>query len=334
MATKKKRTKKISSKNDKPEYKEVKINAANSEIRIDEIHDRFIIIAPGRSKRPNDTAKHNEVPVKSKDCPFCKEAAFLSQPPLHLVGPDNWWEIKVIKNIFPFLSPGNPKAYGHQEVVIETPHHNKEIAEFSEAHIVRLLQTYQARTKALSKDPKIKYIIIFKNHGGKAGASLVHAHSQIMAAGFVPSHIVNKLGRAKKYLIEKGVSYYQKLADHEGDGPRKILSDKYVTAFCPYASSYNYEAWIVPKRRVDNITLLEEDELKSIAKALKMILKKVNQLQLPYNFYMHQTITDDNEYFYLRVCPRRDAWAGVELGSRVIVNTVSPEDAAKYYRGK
>ncbi len=318
----------------KPIYKNAKITPANSEIRIDEIHDRFVIIAPGRTKRPHDTAKHKEVPVKSKDCPFCKETAFLSQPPLHLVGPDNWWEIKVIKNIFPFLSPDNPKAYGHQEVVIETPHHNKEIAEFSEGHIVRLFETYQARTKALSQDPKIKYILVFKNHGGKAGASLVHAHSQIMASSFVPPHIVNKLGRARKYMIEKGISYYQKLADHEGEGPRKIYVDKYITAFCPYASSYNYEAWILPKRRVDNITLLDENELKSIAKALKKILIKVNELELPYNFYMHQTLTDQNEYFYLRILPRRDTWAGVELGSRVVVNTVPPEDAAKFYRSK
>jgi len=319
---------------DETKYVEPKINAANSEVRIDEIHDRFVIIAPGRSKRPHDTAKHKEVPVKSKDCPFCKEAAFLSQPPLHLVGPENWWEIKVIKNIFPFLSPDNPKAYGHQEVVIETPHHNKELAEFSEPHIVRLLQTYQARTKALSADAKIKYIIIFKNHGGKAGASLVHAHSQIMAASFVPNHIVNKLARARQYLIKKGISYYKKLADKEAKGPRNIFSDNNITAFCPYASSYNYEAWLVPKRRVDNITELKDDELKSLAKALKKILTKLNELELPYNFYMHQTLTDDNEYFYMRICPRRDTWAGVELGSRVIVNTMPPEEAAKFYRGK
>ncbi len=317
-----------------PTPKTVNIAPSKSEIRIDEIHDRFIIIAPKRQKRPHDTAKHQDVPVKSKDCPFCQETVMMSQPALYQEGPDKWWELKVIKNIFPFVHPKNPKAYGYQEVVIETPHHNRELAEFSEQHIVRLLKAYRARTHALSKDKKIKYIIIFKNHGGKAGASLVHAHSQIMAGGFVPMHIVNKLGRARKYLIKNGVSYYEKLARVEEKGPRKIFSDKYITAFCPYASSYNYEAWIVPKRRVDNITQLDEDELKSIAHALKLIIKKVNKLQLPYNFYMHQTITDPMEYFYIRVCPRRDTWAGVELGSRVIINSVSPEDAAKYYRGR
>lgn len=313
--------------------KGVAIPPTHSEIRIDEIHDRFIIVAPARQQRPRDTVQHKEVPVQSKDCPFCQETKMMSQPPLYQEGPDEWWELKVIKNIFPFVSTDNPDAYGHQEVVIETPHHNKEFAEFSEAHIHRVLRAYIARTKSLTKDPKVKYLIIFKNHGGKAGASLVHAHSQIMAAGFVPNHIVSKLSRARAYLVKHGISYYEKLARDEVKGPRKIFSDKYVSAFCPYASSYNYEAWIVPKRQVDNITQLDEEELDSLAKALKLIVKKVNQLQLPYNFYMHQTVTDTNEYFYLRVCPRRATWAGVELGSRVIINSVAPEDAAAFYRG-
>lgn len=330
MAMPKKTTKK------KTIAKKIKISPAKSEIRVDEIHDRFVIIAPGRSKRPHDVPLEEEdKPLrKPEDSPFYREVKNPSQPALHQVGPDEWWEIKVIKNIYPFLHHSNPKAYGHQEVVIETPHPNKELAEFGEPHIVRLLETYQARTKSLAKDPKIKYIIIFKNHGGKAGASLVHAHSQILAAGFVPDHIVNKLARARKYQIKHGFSYYWKLARDEVKGPRKIYSDQYFSAFCPYASSYNYEAWLVPKRKVDNITLLEEDELKSLAHAMKLIIKKVNKLGLPYNFYMHQTLTDPNEYFYMRICPRRDTWAGVELGSRVIVNTVSPEEAAKYYRGR
>ncbi|MFA5134950.1 MAG: DUF4931 domain-containing protein [Patescibacteria group bacterium] len=318
----------------RPKLREVEVPLIRSEIRVDEIHDRFIIIAPKRTKRPHDTAKPHDVPVKSKDCPFCQETVMMSQPPLYQEGPDQWWEIKVIKNIFPFVHEKNPNAYGHQEVIIETPHHNKEMAEFSEPHVYRVLKSYVARTQALSKDPKVKYIIIFKNHGGKAGASLVHAHSQILAAGFVPSHIVNKLARARKYSILHGTSYYAKLARDEAKGPRNIFSNKYITAFCPYASSYNYEAWIVPKRQVDNISLLEEEELKSVAHALRHIIKKVNQLGLPYNYYMHQTITDQGEYFYLRVCPRRDTWAGVELGSRIIINSVAPEDAAKFYRGK
>jgi len=318
----------------KSNVKRKRVSAApQSEIRVDEIHNRFIIIAPKRGKRPHDiTPPPDRRLAKPEDSPFYREAMHPTRPALHQVGPDQWWEIKVIANEYPFLSPNNPKAYGHQEVVIETPHPNKDISEFGEPHIVRLLETYAARTKALAEDPKIKYILIFKNHGGKAGASLSHAHSQIMASSFVPPHLITTLARARQYQITHGISYYAKLARDEAKGPRHIMSNKYITVFCPYASSYNYEVWIIPKRQVDNITGLSPEELASLAHALKEILKAVHKLRLPYNYYMHQTITDPNEYFNMRIAPRRDVWAGVELGSRVIINAVSPEEAAAFYR--
>lgn len=312
----------------------VKIAPVNSEVRLDEIHDRFVIVAPKRLQRPHDVAVHHEIPVKSKDCPFCKETQMMSQKPLYQVGPDQWWEIKVIKNIFPVVSLTTPKTYGTQEVIIETPHHNKEFADFGEPHIFRLLQAYAARTQAIAADEKIKYIMVFKNHGGVAGASLVHAHSQIFASGFLPPHIIDKLTNARKYRIKNGICYYCHLVKDEMKSPRRIAEDKHMTAFTPYASSYNYEAWIIPKRHVDNITLLNEDELKSFAKFMKLIITRINKMQLPYNYYLHQAVTEKDEHLYLRICPRRDVWAGIEMGSRLIINSVAPEDAAKFYRGK
>ncbi len=312
----------------------IKIPKIKSEIRIDEIHDRFVIVAPKRLQRPHDVATHHEIPIKSKDCPFCQETKMMSQPALYQVGPEQWWEIKVIKNIFPVVSLTTPKTYGTQEVVIETPHHNKEFAEFSEGHIVRLLKAYAARTKDIAQDKKIKYILVFKNHGGTAGASLVHAHSQIFAAGFLPPHIIDKLAAARKYRIKNGICYYCHLVQKEMHGPRKIGGDKFMTAFTPWASSYNYEAWIIPRRHIDNITQLDDNELKSLAKFMKLIIKRLNTLQLPYNFYLHQAVTEKDEHLYLRICPRRDIWAGIEMGSRLIINTVAPEAAAKFYRGK
>lgn len=304
-----------------------------SEIREDYIHDRFVIIAEKRSQRPHDVQQYEQVvPVKSKDCPFCKEVEHMSQPALFQIGQDKRWELKVIKNIFPVVSWKNEKAYGHQEVIIETPEHNQELASFSEPHIAHLFDAYIARTRELMKDTKITYILIFKNHGGKAGQSLVHAHSQIFATSFLPPHIVDKLTRAQSYRIEHGSCYYCDLIKKEVRGARKIYSDKYIAAFTPYASSYNYEAWIIPKRHIDNVTTLEEPEVRSLAHVLKNVIKGINGMNLPYNYYLHQAVTDKDEHFYLRICPRKDIWAGVELGSRLIINSVAPETAARMYR--
>lgn len=301
------------------------------EFREDYVHDRAVIIAPKRSMRPHDVVTHQDVPVSSKNCPFCNEP-IVSKAGVFHVGTEKKWRVKVIKNDFPVVSKQNPHVYGTQEVVLETPWHNKELAEFSVDHISVLLGVYAQRTQALARDKKIKYILIFKNNGGVAGQSLMHAHSQIFATEIVPPHIVSKLARAAEYETKHGHCYYCNLIREKRMAPRKIFQNKHIVAFTPYASLYNYEAWIFPKRHVDNITQLTGDERKSIAKSLKGMLMGLNSMQLPYNFYMHQVLTNDNEHLYLRIAPRRDIWAGIELGSRLIINTVPPEEAARFYR--
>ncbi len=302
-----------------------------SEVRRDEIHDRFVIIVPSRSERPSDVSSRGPDPTKETQCPFCHEE-LLPKPPLLIVGPKKQWEVMVVLNKFPVVSPRNEKAYGYQEVIIETPQHNRELADLPLDHVLKILKVYVSRVKAIMNDKRIKYMIVFKNHGGKAGASFAHSHSQIFASEFIPPHIINKLTRAQNWRIKHGECYYCNLRKREQRGPRRIFSDKYFSAFTPYASIYNYEAWLFPHRHIDNITRMSEPELKSLAQALIRILKKVNAMGLPYNFYLHQAATDYDEHFYLRICPRRDVWAGIELGSRLIINTVSPEAAAKFYR--
>jgi len=301
-----------------------------SELRIDTIHDRSVIVAPKRGVRPHDVPE--EITVAPKNCPFCPDAMRKKKIVVRSGRGEN--EIRVIRNEFPAVSQNNPKAYGYQEVIIETPAHNVELADLSVAHLDHLLGLYQHRTRDISRMRKMEYILIFKNHGGKAGASLVHAHSQIFATGFVPPHIAQKLVNVSAYKIEHGTCYYCDTIAKEKRGPRRILSNKYVTAFAPYVSHYPYEAWLFPTRHMDNLTRLTRAERLAFAKALRAILQKVNRTNLPYNFYLHQTLTEKDEHFYLRIAPRQQTWGGVEVGSRLVINSVAPEDAAKFYRKK
>lgn len=304
------------------------------EIRVDYIHDRQVIIAPNRSKRPHDVVTPGAVsptgPIHDIFSP--DEIEKIHGRGLLEVGGKKNWRIKVIKNIFPVLGRDNPKAYGYQEVVIETPDYGIELAQLSEQHIAELLRVYGQRVKALQKDKKIKYILVFKNNGGRAGASLNHAHSQIFASEYVPPHIVTRRQRAEEYRITHGSDYYSDLLIQEERGPRWIASGDAVCALTPYASLYNYEAWIMPWRRVDNISQLRPKEIREMASFLKKILFALYQEGLPYNFYLHQIVADQSEHMYLRIAPRRDVWAGLELGSRLVVNTVPPEEAAEFYR--
>lgn len=304
-----------------------------SEIRQDYIHDRVVIIAPGRKKRPHDFPSTTVVAHEtSGPCIFCPEQQ-KNVKALTLIGRAPNWKVKVIKNIYPIVSPDNSGAYGYQEVVIDTPEHNVEFADLSVEHIERVLEVFGTRIAVLQRDPKIKYILTFKNHGGKAGATVAHAHSQIFASSFLPPHIVDKRTRAEGYRIQKGTCYYEDLVIREQKGSRWVLEDDHFGAFCPYASSYNYEIWLIPWRHVDNLSGLTPNERASLAKNLKHLLKRLEVTGLPYNLFAHQVVRDKNEHFYFRIAPRGDVWAGLELGSRLIVNTVPPEDAAAFYRG-
>lgn len=302
------------------------------EIRKDYIQEKYVIIAPKRGKRPHDTVRPGEHKKKLEaSCIFCP-SNLKDVKSLYRKGGKEDWAINIIKNIYPAVSTDNPKAYGHQEVVIETSDHTLELEDLSVSQIADLLEAYAARTKAISKDKKIEYILIFKNNGGVAGASLQHSHSQIFATQFLPPHIFDKSQRQQAYKLQHGHCVYCDVIHKESKGPRLIYRDKNVVAFTPYASMFNYEVWIMPLAHRDNITELTKDERNSFAKILKHILIKIGQLDLPYNFYFHQVINDNDQHLYMKIVPRGSVWAGVEIGSGLIINPIDPDDAAEFYR--
>ena len=303
-----------------------------SEIRKAYLLNKYVIITPGRAKRPRDI-KEQTIIQRTADCPFC---------PDH-IAPENVldeikdkggkaWQVLSLQNIYPAVTLDNDKAFGTQEVVVETPHHSKELAELEEGQIETVLRMYARRVKAISQNEKIEYILCLKNQGSKAGASIVHAHSQIFATHILPPDIHEELGLAQSYQVKHGVCPYCDTIKNEMKSERKIFEDSLVAAFAPYASEYHYEAWVFAKRHLDNITQLDGEEFKSFARVLKIILQKLRKLDLSFNYFLHQVISNRDQHFYLKIQPRDSIWAGVELGSGLVINSVPPEEAARYYR--
>jgi UDPglucose--hexose-1-phosphate uridylyltransferase len=216
--------------------------------------------------------------------------------------------------------------------VIETPDHQKQIDHLPTDQVVRILRVFANRTKSIQKHKRIEYILTFKNSGGSAGASITHSHSQIFATNFIPPHLLERSQKAREYRLRTGRCAYCDMIKVEERSSRLIYSDKNVVAFAPFASENNYEAWILPRRHLDNITLLNHRELHATARLLKKILHKITLLKLPYNFYFHQVVNDEDQHFYIKIRPRGTIWAGVEIGSGIIINPTPPEEAAKYFR--
>ncbi|MFH0923842.1 MAG: galactose-1-phosphate uridylyltransferase [Candidatus Falkowbacteria bacterium] len=301
-----------------------------SEIRKAYLLNKYVIITPGRLKRPRDI-KEQTIIERTRPCPFCVENIDKKNI-VDKINSGNNWRVLSIKNIFPAVTLDNEKAYGSQEVIIESPDHNKELADLSEQEIRQVLEMYSRRTQDIAKNKKIDYILCFKNQGSKAGASIIHSHSQVFATKILPPEIHEEMGLAQNYKIKHGLCPYCDIINKEMKSKRKVFEDKNIAAFTPYASEYHYEAWIFPKRHIDNITLLNEEEAKSFAKALKKILTKLKNLDLSFNYFLHNAVSNKDQHLYLKIQPRDSVWAGVELGSGLVINSIPPEEAAKYFR--
>ncbi len=304
-----------------------------SEIRKDYLGINTVIITPSRAKRPRDIVQNKKTISDNTNCPFC-EKNLDKKNIVDKILEKNKWQVLSIKNIFPAVTLNNPKAYGDQEVVIETPKHDTELASLSLSHINNVLKLYQKRTIALAKNKKINYVLIFKNQGPSAGASLLHAHSQIFATKINPKNLLEEARISKEYFEKNKSCIYCDIIKKESKSSRKILENKHFVVIAPYASQYHYEAWILPKRHVDNIALLNKQELNSLTKSLKFVLVKIQKLGLDYNFFLHNVLSDTNQHFYIKIQPRGGVWAGVEMGSGIVINSISPEAAAKYYTKK
>lgn len=326
-----------------------------SELRQDPTTYDWVIIAKERAKRPQDFLKGREeskaVPVYSDTCPFCPGNEGSTPPPETVYGSPADWQIRVVPNKFAALMPsGDTKrdeagmfrktqGYGRHEVVIETPVHNTCIAFMPDTHVENLLRVYRERYLSLKKDPNIKVIIIFKNHGKAAGTSLEHPHTQIVASPIVPPYIRRRYEIATQHFDNTGRCLYcDLLFDELQSGERIVKKTSFFVALHPFASHYPFETWIMPTMHSSSFGRIVDIEIEQLAGVLKEVLLKLHKaLGNPdFNLIMHTAPVDDEHKTYylwhIQIIPRLTLAAGFELGSGIYINTSVPEETAAFIR--
>ena len=302
----------------------------DSEIRKDYFKDKYVIISPNRLKRPKQTKIRIESDQKSV-CFFCPQN-FSNENITYQDNNENGdWEIVSIINKFSALSIDNSDAYGQCEVIVETRKHGLDINDFSIDHIMRIFDAYIDRYKNLKKLDGIKYVIVFKNEGGKAGASIAHTHSQVIALPMLPPKVHIEITEYNRYRAKNETCPYCDILIKEMNGPRVVWENENLFVVAPYASEFAYEVWLIPKRHIAEITDLSDEEKVSFASALKYVLEKLDNLVISYNYFIENTVDDKDYHMHIKVEPRPNIWAGLELGTGVIINPVSPEEATKTY---
>jgi len=261
------------------------------------------------------------------------------------------WLIRCIPNLYPAFTPPKGKisrrqvmksndlvvAVGHHEVLVESPVHDEHPANAKISQLVHVINGYIDRLREFSAKPYVKYVSIFRNHGLEAGASLSHAHSQIIATPFIPNVVEEEMEASRKFWKQNRKCVFCDILEKELDGPRLILENADYVAFAPWASVNPLEFWILPKKHEITPLEMSKSEVKTFAKTLKTCLNGLKKLlnNPPYNFGFHlATDKDASKYYHwhLEVYPKLAIWAGFEKSTGIYINTVAPEAAAESLR--
>jgi len=346
------------------------------EIRINPIvPTESVLVSTERGLRPKKeeerVARDNREHVDT--CPFCRGNEDKTPPAITTFPEDKEWQIRMVENLYPVLGDDREQksltmglqqvidGYGRHEVVIDHPNHSIHVSEMSTQHLADLFLVYRNRMQELyDGDERLKYVLIFKNFGPAAGASIPHTHSQIIAMPVVPENLQNEVFHSKNYydkynqcifcsLIDEALTFETTIYDrHSGEVRRKIDVGQYVVdrgekfiAIKPFASKFEWEVHILPLHHSAEFLETSATDLLDFAAVLKRTMQRLEKVLggVQYNFFLHSKPRcnesdgcDKSFHWHLEICPRTTIPNGFELGSGLFVSTISPEIAAKQLR--
>ena len=334
----------------------------HNELRKDYLLDRWVVIATERARRPTDFAKKSQEQAKQAVCPMCPGNEHMTPPAVLLYLKHGKavkktkdkdgkrrkdWLIRCVPNLFPAFSPPKQEltehfkrssnlapALGHHEVIIESPNHDEHPANAKISQLNLVINAYKDRLRTLSAKPYVRYVSIFRNHGLEAGASLSHAHSQVIATPFIPKTPEEELKASRSFWKQNRKCVFCEIIKKEQHEPRLIMQNTSFIVFAPYASVNPMEFWILPKKHQATLLQMTPKETRTFAETLKTSLNALKQLvnDPPYNYGFHLS-TDKNArqhyHWHLEVYPKLAIWAGFEKSTGVYINTITPETTAE-----
>jgi UDPglucose--hexose-1-phosphate uridylyltransferase len=327
------------------------------ELRKDPVTGRWVIISTDRQKRPNDFVFERARIIGREHCPFCPGHESLTPPEILSYrqngGPPNapGWDVRVVPNKFPALQVEGTldregegmfdrmNGIGAHEVIIETPDHDRTLATMSEPEIERVLFAYRDRIVDLKKDFRLKYILIFKNHGAAAGATLEHTHSQLIALPIVPDFVREEIDGARRHFAAKERCVFCDIVHQDvRDGRRVIVENADIVALAPYAPRFAFETWLLPKRHGARFEEAPRHEYEGLARMIKAVLQRIDRaLESPaYNLILHTSPSSQDAseiyHWHVELMPKLTKVAGFEWGTGFYINPTSPEEAARVLR--
>jgi UDPglucose--hexose-1-phosphate uridylyltransferase len=328
------------------------------ELRKDPVVDRWVIIAPERADRPQAWLRRagGGRPALDEDddpshCPFCPGNESMTPPEVHAQREGTRWKVRVVPNRYPALRTEIPlsgrargifdqrSGTGAHEVIIETPQHGLTLGELSQADLAGVLAAWQVRIRDLARDERLRCALLFKNSGVAAGATLSHAHSQLVALPLVPPELRQELEGAREHYGRKERCVYCDVIAQELEAKERLVheSERFV-ALAPWASCSPFETWILPRAHQSGFENAQPADLAALAQELRSLLRKIDvALEQPaLNFFLHSAPLREAAlpwyHWHLTVKPVVASVGGFEWGSGSFINPTPPEEAASFLR--
>ena len=327
-----------------------------SELRKDPITDRWVIVASERGVRPSDFETVTTVQPGGY-CPFCPgnedatPGEILSWRRQGSGRDAPGWSVRVVPNRYPALHVEDPldreaegiydrmTGTGAHEVIIETPDHAESLADLALRDLEQVLCAWRERIVDLRRDLRLQHILVFKNHGAAAGATLEHEHSQLIALPFVPRETAVELeGAARWFALRERCVFCDAIRQERRDGRRMIFENDRFVAFAPFASRAPFLIWLLPKAHRSHFEATRREELGSLAEALRLVLRKLDKaLEKPAFNLVVQTAPLRHEpspsyHWRIEIAPTLTRTGGFEWGSGCAINPTPPEEAAAFLR--
>jgi len=326
------------------------------ELRRDPIHGRWVIISTERGKRPSDFITEEPRSIGGF-CPLC-EGNEDKTPPEIIAFRENGtppntpgWTLRVVSNKFPALRIEGElnregegiydkmNGLGAHEVVIETPQHYETLATLPLKAVKNILWAYRERMIDLRRDQRLRYVLVFKNHGVSAGASLEHSHSQIIALPIVPKRVSEEIDGAKNYFHYKDRCVFCDIIRQELQQRSRLINENQsFLSIAPFASRFPFETWILPKIHYPSFEHMDSPLYEKAAQILSDTLHRLHQVlnNPPYNYIIHTSsfseVDRDYYHWHFEIMPKLTKVAGFEWGTGFYINPTPPEEAAQYLR--
>lgn len=319
-------------------------------LRFEELTRQWVLVAPSRRNTPRDTESDTRVVRGATVCPFCPGREALTGLERGRRDVAGAWVARAVDNLFPMMADVEPvepvegafrarAARGRHEVIIETPDHDADLADLSDAAFVEVVGLYAGRLRELAETDGARAVVLFKNRGPRAGGSLRHAHAQVMSLPVTPSAVRRRDACAARWFGAHGGSLVSWMCARELHAQSRVVEEtERFVAFCPWAPLRAHDLWIVPRAPQASPSRCTPEELAELAALLRRCLRR------------RRVVSNDSDYnvvaripalrrwgapwahWHLELVTRRGGDAGFELSAGMQVSSIAPEETAAMLR--